>query len=76
MKNNDMVEYKESFISKIKRFLSSIFKKSKKQEVSNFQSDVSNESKVDFNKVENDFFDNIKFDSSAANKVVDKKEIS
>mgnify|MGYP000289850285 CR=1 FL=1 len=23
MKNNDMVEYKESFISKIKRFLSS-----------------------------------------------------
>ena len=74
MKNNDMVEYKESFISKIKRFLSSIFKKSTQQEVSNFQSDVSNESKVDFNKVENDFFDNIKFDSSAANKVVDKKK--
>ena len=46
----------------------------RKQEVSNFQSDVSNESKVDFNKVENDFFDNIKFDSSAANKVVDKKK--
>ena len=51
MKNNDMIEYKESFISKIKRFLSNIFKKSKKQEVSKFQSEVSNESKVDFNKV-------------------------
>ena len=74
MKNNDMIEYKEGFIFKIKRFFNNIFKKSKKQEVSNFQSDVSNESKVDFNKVENDFFDNIKFDSSAANKVVDKKK--
>ena len=25
MKNNDMVEYKESFISKIKRFFTNIF---------------------------------------------------
>ena len=74
MKNNDMIEYKENFISKIKRFLSNIFRKSKNQEVSKFQSEVSNESKVDFNKVENDFFDNIKFDPSAANKVVEKKK--
>ena len=29
MKNNDMIEYKESFISKIKRFFTNIFKKNK-----------------------------------------------
>ena len=74
MKNNDMIEYKESFIFKIKSFFSNIFKKFKKQEVSEFQPDVSNESTVDFNKVENEFFDNIKVDPSNVNKVVDKKK--
>ena len=74
MKNNDMIEYKESFISKIKRFFTNIFKKSQKQEVSEFQSNVSDESTIDFNKVENEFFDNIKFDPSNVNKVVDKKK--
>ena len=74
MKNNDMIEYKESFISKIKRFFTNIFKKSKKQEVSEFQSNISDESVVDFNKVENEFFNNIKVDPSNVDKVVDKKK--
>lgn len=74
MKNNDMIEYKESFIPKIKRFFNNIFKKSKKQEVSEFQSNISDESVVDFNKVENEFFNNIKVDSSNVDKVVDKKK--
>ena len=50
------------------------FKKSKKQEVSEFQANVSDESVVDFNKVGNEFFDNIKVDPSNVNKVVDKKK--
>lgn len=74
MKNNDMIEYKEGFIFKIKRFFNNIFKKSKKQEVSEFQSNISDESVVDFNKVENEFFNNIKVDSSNVDKVVDKKK--
>ena len=74
MKNNDMIEYKEGFIFKIKRFFNNIFKKSKKQEVSEFQSNISDESVVDFNKVENDFFNNIKVDPSNVDKVVDKKK--
>lgn len=74
MKNNDMIEYKEGFIFKIKRFFNNIFKKSKKQEVSEFQSNISDESEVDFNKVENEFFNNIKVDSSNVDKVVDKKK--
>ena len=74
MKNNDMIEYKEGFIFKIRRFFNNIFKKSKKQEVSEFQSNISDESVVDFNKVENEFFNNIKVDSSNVDKVVDKKK--
>ena len=74
MKNNDMIEYKEGFIFKIKRFFNNIFKKSKKQEVSEFQSNISDESVVDFNKVENEFFNNIKVDPSNVDKVVDKKK--
>ena len=69
-----MIEYKEGFIFKIKRFFNNIFKKSKKQEVSEFQSNISDESVVDFNKVENEFFNNIKVDSSNVDKVVDKKK--
>ena len=63
MKNNDMIEYKEGFIFKIKRFFNNIFKKSKKQEVSEFQSNISDES-----------VNNIKVDSSNVDKVVDKKK--
>lgn len=74
MKNNDMIEYKEGFIFKIKRFFNNIFKKTKKQEVSEFQSNISDESVVDFNKVENEFFNNIKVDPSNVDKVVDKKK--
>lgn len=74
MKNNDMIEYKEGFIFKIKRFFNNIFKKSKKQEVSEFQSNISDKSVVDFNKVENEFFNNIKVDPSNVDKVVDKKK--
>lgn len=74
MKNNNMIEYKECFIFKIKRFFSNIFKKAKKQEVSEFQPDVSNESKIAVDRVENEFFDNIKVDPNNVNKVVDKKK--
>ena len=65
MKNNDMIEYKESFIFKIKSFFSNIFKKFKEYLAGR---------KAYFNKVENEFFDNIKVDPSNVNKVVDKKK--
>ncbi len=66
MKNNSLIEYKEGLVSKIRRFFSALFKKNKKEEL--------DETITDFNKAENDFFDNIKVDSSSANKVVDKKK--
>ena len=66
MKNNSLIEYKEGLVSKIRRFFRALFKKNKKEEL--------DETITDFNKAENDFFDNIKVDSSNANKVVDKKK--
>lgn len=74
MKNNDMIEYKENFIFKIKGFFSNLFKKSKKQTVNDFQLDASNENIFDFNRVENDFFDNIKVEPSNINRVVTSKK--
>ena len=74
MKNNSIIEYKESFISKIKKFFKNIFKSSKKQEIDEFQQEVSNENTIDISTVENEFFDNIRVDPSNVNKVADKKK--
>ena len=74
MKNNSMIEYKEGFISKIRRFFSTLFKKNKKEEEKEIQLNVLEENATeDFDKVENEFFDNIKVDSCDVNKVIDKK---
>ncbi len=74
MKNNDMIEYKEGFIFKIKRFFNNIFKKNEKQELSEVQHNISNEDTIDLDKMEKEFFDNIKVDSSNVTEVIDKKK--
>ena len=74
MKNNSIIEYKEGFISKIKKFFNNIFKSSKKQEIDEIQQEVSKENTIDIRTVENEFFDNIRVDPSNVNKVADKKK--
>lgn len=75
MKNNSMIEYKEGFISKIRRFFSTLFKKSRKEEVKEVRvNEIVENAAEDFDKEENEFFNNIKVDSSDVNKVLDKKK--
>ena len=73
MSNNSMIEYKKSFMSKIKSFLKNIFKN--KQLEPTYIEKTSNNS--DFimttNKTEKDFLRDIKVDISNVDKVIDKK---
>lgn len=71
MKNNSMIEYKEGFISKIRRFFSTLFKKSRKEVKENQLNEIVKNATEDFDKVKNEFF---KVDSSDVNKAIDKKK--
>lgn len=74
MKNNSMIEYKENFISKIKKFFKNLFKNTNEEEIQKFE--ISNIMGIDENseKTENEFFENIKVDSSNINKYIDKNK--
>ena len=72
MNNNGMIEYKESFIIKIKKFFKRLF--GKKEEQYNYvQQELVNEIAEGKNEKQSDFTDNIKVDTKAVNSVIDKK---
>lgn len=73
MRNNGIIEYKESFISKIKKFLKNLFKNKKEEndyveEISNF-----NDAETITTQKESEFFNDIKVDTSDIDKYMDKK---
>lgn len=73
MSNNSMIEYKQSFISKIKNFFKNIFKNKKEQnaytlEVSNLKDEVTSSNKKDM-----EFFNDIKLDTTDIDKYMNKK---
>ncbi len=72
MNNNSMIEYKESFISKIKNFFRNLFKikkgkKTYQQEIS----DLNNKESI-LDKKEQTFLNDIKVDTSDIDKFMDK----
>lgn len=72
MNNNGMIEYKESFITKIKKIFKRLF--GKKEEQDNYvQQEYVNEISEEKNERLNDFIDNIKVDIKGVDSVIDKK---
>lgn len=72
MNNNGMIEYKESFITKIKKFFKRLF--GKKEEQDNYvQQEHVNEISEEKNERLSDFIDNIKVDIKGVDFVIDKK---
>lgn len=73
MSNNTMIEYKESFFSKIKSFFRNLFKREK--ETNNVIQEICdlNDNEIIPNKEESEFFDDLKVDTSDIDKFMDKK---
>ena len=73
MNNKGIIEYKEGFISKIKKFLKNLFKK--KKEENNYVAEISNlnDAKITSDQKESEFFNDIKVDTSDIDKYMDKK---
>ena len=73
MNNNGLIEYKENFISKIKKFLKNLFKNKKEEndyvvEISNL-----NDTEITLDKEESEFFNDIKVDTSDIDKYMKEK---
>ena len=73
MRNNGIIEYKEGFISKIKKILKKLFKSKKEEndyveEIFNF-----NDAEITTAQKESEFFNDIKVDTSDIDKYMDKK---
>lgn len=66
MSNNSMIEYKKSFISKIKDFFRNLFKSKKETYTSELNNDVTISK-------DSEFFNDIKVDTSDIDKFMDKK---
>ena len=73
MKNNNMIEYKESFIFKIKRFFKNIFKNKKEQNVYTLEVSELKDKVTISDKKDTEFFNDIKVDTSDIDKFMDKK---
>ena len=73
MSNKSIIEYKEGFISKIKKFLKKLFK-SKKEE-NDYVAEISNlnDTEIITAQKESEFFNDIKVDTSDIDKYMDKK---
>ena len=71
MSNNGMIEYKESFITKIKNFFKRLFGQSEKKYNYN-QEKLVNEITEKKQERQSDFIGNIKVDTKAVNSVIDK----
>ena len=73
MKNNGMIEYKESFISKIKNFLKNLFGKKEEQNSYSYQENIDEikqekiEEEHELDSNQNQFISNIKVDSNVNN---------
>lgn len=73
MRNKEIIEYKESFISKIKKYFKNLFKSKKEEndyveEISNF-----NNTEIATAQKESEFFNDIKVETSDIDKYMDKK---
>ena len=73
MNNNGMIEYKESFITKIKNFFKRLFGQSKKQ-YNHIQEEPVNEIIEEKQEIQSDFIDNIKVDTKSVNSEVEKDD--
>ena len=73
MNNNEMIEYKESIISKIKNFFKKFFRK---KEVDNYylQNESIKEIKQEKNNFQNNFIDDIKVNTTATNGVIKRNK--
>lgn len=72
MNNNGIIEYKENFITKIKKFFKKLFER-KEEQYNYVQQDSENEIAEEKNESQSDFTDNIKVDTKAVNSVIGKK---
>ena len=71
-KNNGMIEYKEDFITKIKKFFKNLF--GKKEEIySNFEDNVVEKEITRNTASQNKFFEDLKVDSTDVDKVINKQ---
>lgn len=73
MNNKSMIEYKEGLISKIKNFFNKLFKRKKEKSVYEPENEDLKENEIITDKEENEFFNDIKVDSSDIDKFMDKK---
>ena len=72
MNNNGIIEYKENFITKIKKFFKKLFER-KEEQYNYVQQEPVNEIAEEKNESQSDFIDNIKVDTKVVNSVTDKK---
>ena len=71
-KNKWMIEYKEDFITKIKKFFKNLF--GKKEEIySNVEDNIVEKEITENTALQNNFFEDLKVDSTDGDKVINKK---
>ena len=73
MNNKGIIEYKESFISKIKKFFENLFKNKKEENDYVAEKSNLNHTEIDTAQKESEFFNDIKVDTSDIDKYIDKK---
>ena len=69
MKNNELIEYKEGFFSKIKNFFKNLFKNNKEVEIVQYEENIDNEIKTNDN-----FLNGIKVETNDINTLIEKKD--
>ena len=72
MSNRELIEYKESFISKVKKFIINLFKKDKEQNNYTSKRIINEDEKSNTNDYE--FINEIKVNSNEVNIVIEKRE--
>lgn len=73
MNNNGMIEYKENFITKIKKFFKRLFRK-KEKDYNVIQEEPVNGTVEDSQEVQSDFIESIKVDTNAINSAINRKK--
>ena len=72
MNNNGIIEYKENFITKMKKFFKKLFER-KEEQYNYVQQEPVNKIAEEKNERQSDLIDNIKVDTKVVNSVIDKK---
>lgn len=81
MKNNGMIEYKESFISKIKKFFKKFLGKKEEQNSYSYQENIDEikqekiEEEHELDSNQNQFISNIKVDSNVNNQIIERNNL-